>query len=181
MEAERTGMGDVTYIDFNSTAWHEACHAAGFMAQDHVPLEARCDWPRDVKLEDGTRAIIYGLVKPDFSREDEPGFARTYAIACLAGMSDRPVVAPKRNGIHGDENLLALLIEDNGWDDTESFLKLRFEAQDLCDTRRFKHLAVAVYKRLVEVEVLDQADLREIYEQEQERAGCPEEKTACTD
>jgi hypothetical protein len=161
-------MDLVTWIDMTSTAWEEARHCAAFMAQGHIPSEARCDWPADLKVNGGVRRC-FGWVRPDPTKKHEPGFQRTYAIAVMCGMREMPVVAPTRNGSTDDPDLLAHLVEDR-WDGIEDFLKLRFEAIDLFKSRRFRRLAVAIYERLTEVEVLDRDDLQKIYEKEMEHA-----------
>ncbi|MEK6272357.1 MAG: hypothetical protein AABM42_06885 [Actinomycetota bacterium] len=154
----------MTYIDMKSVAWEEAQHCAAFMAQGHIPREARCDWPFDLKLDGGVRRC-YGYVTPDATTTDEPGFQRKYAIAVMAGMRETPLLAPDRNGSTNDEDLLAILVEGR-WDGIEEFLRLRGEAIKLCKAKRYRRLAIAVYERLTEVEVLDGDELREIYEKE---------------
>lgn len=152
----------MTRIDFGSHAWHEAKHTAGFLARGHIPLEARCDWPYDLECDGGTRRC-YGYVMPDLTQKDEPGFDRTYAVSVMVGMPKLPVVAPQRNGSTDDDDQLARFVD--GWTTIE-FLELWREAVDLMKSRRWRRLAIAVYERLSEVEVLDQDDLMRIYEQE---------------
>ena len=84
----------------------------------------------------------------------------------MLGMRDMPGVVPERNGTTNDADHLARLAAGR-WDGTEAFLRLRCEAIDLGKSHRYRRLAVAVYERLTEVEVLDQDDLRQIYEEEQ--------------
>ncbi len=146
----------------SSTAWHESLHCAALLSLDHVPLECRCDWPFDREVGGRTRRRL-GHVRPD---PGQPASNRTYALATLAAMDPLPVVAPEPNGSGDDEDVLAGLV---GGLTVEEFLRLRFEARDLCRSKRFRRLAVAVYEWLSEVEVLNQDDLREIYEHERER------------
>ena len=87
----------------------------------------------------------------------------------LAALPEMPVVVPRRNDTGDDADLLAQLAQGR-WDSIEEFLKLRFEAIDLFKSKRYRRLAVAVYEQLVGPEVLDQDDLRAIYQKEQEHA-----------
>jgi hypothetical protein len=156
----------MTWINFNGSAWHAAKHAAAMLSLGHIPVEVRSDDPYDVEL-DGKARRCHGYARADSDKANEPDYLRMLAISILCGMPDLPCVPPERNGWMDDPDMLALLIQGR-WDSTEEFLKLRFEAIDLMKTRRFRRLAVAVYERLVEVEFLNQDDLRKIYEQEHE-------------
>ena len=149
----------------SSPAWEEAKHCAAFLARGHIPREVRVDWPYDITTDGKTRRC-YGYVAPDMSKRNEPGFSRTYAIAILAGMRSAPFVAPRRNGSTDDADLLARAVQGR-WEDVEGFLQLRFEADALCKSKRYRRLACAVYEGLVATEVLDQDDLKEIHDQEE--------------
>ena len=70
------------------------------------------------------------------------------AISVMAAMPEMPFLAPssKRHPAD-DEEVLARLVKGR-WDSIEEFLKLRFEAIDLFESKRFKRFAVAVYEAL---------------------------------
>ena len=160
----------MTYIAQKSTAWEESLHAAALMARGHIPLRVRCDHPEERELEDGRLRRCLGRVSPDYDAAlTEPDFLRTMALATLAGMREKPLVPPERNITRDDEDLLARLVGGR-WDEPVEFLKLRRETAELCRSRPFRRMAVAIYERLIAVELLEQRDLREIYEQEQNHA-----------
>ena len=160
-------MGTVTYIDFGSTRWEESAHAAGLLAQGHIPLVARIDWPYDRPAGNGMFRRCYGLVWPDPADLDKPGFRRAFALAVIVGMPGREPQWPlRRNGSTNDDDVIAQICQQEGWDDPIEFLRLRVKADELWRSRPFRRMAVAVYTQFQQREVLDQADLQEIYDEE---------------
>src|SRR4051794_20044374 len=100
----------MTWIDWESTAWHEARHAAAMLAQGHIPIEARCDWPYEVKMDGGGLRRCYGYVKWDISKlAEESDFLRLLAISVMAAMNPMPITAPAPNGSTDDADELARL------------------------------------------------------------------------
>src|SRR3954468_6568591 len=110
-------------IDFASTAWHEAKHAAGFMARGHVPLEARCDEPFDVEVGEAVFRRCHGYVRQDPEQAAaDPGFDRTKALSLLCAWVERPKL-PLKGSDGDDQDVLARVVEGR-WDSEEAFAEL---------------------------------------------------------